>query len=365
VDGVLLELRTVAPKAASICVLEAAAATREHNYPAAQRALATAVRLRPGDAELAELSRRATVLATQATPKSRPSPDMLDGWRLESRLGAGGWGQVFRASRDGQTRAIKVMHPEYAADAAFVARFKKEIAALLRLPRHPNLVGIDPETAFGSCFERRTLYLAMEYVDGPTLENYLAAKGPLTEGQVRKVFLDAIAGLAEAHRAGIVHRDIKPGNLIFRRQDKRLVFVDFGLAVGVEEMGQTKVGGISILFAAPEQHYGEPATQASDVFSLCAVIHYALNYDKPDHRKPNRCSPDLIPESLRNAVMQGMKSNADERFGDAGQLLAALSTRDAVVESPVPQTRTEIAHNILGARPRIRPGEPFGSPGLP
>src|SRR5437870_2408153 len=118
------------------------------------------------------------------------------------------------------------MHPDYAADAAFVGRFKKEIASLLRLPRHPNLVGIQTDSAFGYCIERHTWYLAMEYIDGPTLENYLAAKGPLSEGQVRKIFSDAIAGLAEAHKAGIVHRDIKPGNLIFRKLDSRLVFVD-------------------------------------------------------------------------------------------------------------------------------------------
>lgn len=335
VDVLLLELRTAAPKAASLCVLEAAAAMREHNYPAAQRALTSAVKLQPRDVELVELSRRATVLATQVTPRTPAVPEAeepprlqpgetLDGWLLEARLGAGGWGQVFRATRAGQTRALKVMHPQYAADPGFVARFKTEIASLLRVPRHPNLVGIEAGSAFGYCAERRTWYLTMEYIDGPTLEGYLARKGPLSEGQVRKVFPDAIAGLAEAHRAGIVHRDIKPSNLIFRKQDSRLVFVDFGLAVGVEELGQTKVGGLSALFAAPEQHYGEPATQASDVFSLCAVIHYALQYDKPELRKPNRFAPSLIPESLRAAMTQGMKPNAEERLPDAGQLLAAF-----------------------------------------
>jgi formylglycine-generating enzyme required for sulfatase activity/tRNA A-37 threonylcarbamoyl transferase component Bud32 len=339
VDGLLLELRTAAPRAASLCVLEAAAATREQDYPAAQRALTRAVKLRPDDRELIDLSRRVTVLATQATPHQPPTTDparpprlqpgdTLDGWLLEARLGAGGWGQVFKVTRQGQTRALKVMHPEFAADADFVARFKKEVATLLRLPRHPNLVGIEAATAFGYCRQRDAWYLAMDFIEGVTLERYLAARGPLTEGQVRKVFGDAVAGLAEAHKAGIVHRDIKPGNLILRKSDQRLVFVDFGLAVGVEELGQTKVGGLSVLFAAPEQHYGEPATQASDVFSLCAVIHYALNYDKPELRKPNRFSPALIPESVRTAVTHGLKHNADERLRDAGQLLAAISSSE-------------------------------------
>ena len=103
------------------------------------------------------------------------------------------------------------------------------------------------------------------------------------------MFAHAIEGLAKGlNAAGIVHRDIKPGNLIFRKSDQRLVFVDFGLAVGVEDFGETKVRGILVNFAAPEQHYGDSATQASDVFSPCAVIHFALHYDKPELRKPHR-----------------------------------------------------------------------------
>ncbi len=360
-EPVIRAIRTTTPKAASVCCLEAAAATREFNYPAAQRALATALRLRPGDGELLDLSRRVTILATKVTPgpgpgDAKPAPgtrlqpgDTLDGWLLEARLGAGGWGQVFKATRQGQSRAIKVMHPEFAADEAFVGRFKQEIASLLRLPRHPNLVGIEASSAFGYCTARRTWYLAMEYIDGPTLESYLAAQGPLTEGQACKLFLEVIAGLADAHKAGIVHRDIKPSNLILRQQDNRLVFVDFGLAVGVEELGQTKVGGISILFAAPEQHYGESATQASDVFSLCAVIHYALNYDKPALRKPNRFAPALVPEALRAALAQGMKSNADERFRDASQLLAAFrSIRPTPVSPPTPEGKKNPSDGKVG-----------------
>jgi predicted Ser/Thr protein kinase len=247
VDAVMLELRAATPKAASVPVLEAAAAVRAFDYPAAQRALDTAVRLKPDDTELLELSRRVTGLTNRArsnqpspTPAAAPAApasagarrlqpgDELDGWRLEERLGAGGWGQVFRATRGGQTRALKVLHADYARDQRFVDRFKKEIAALQRLPRHANLVRIDD---FGYCDERRTWYLTMEYVEGPTLERYLAEKGPLSEGEAREWFTAVVDGLAQAHAVGLVHRDIKPGNLILRASDRRLVLVDFGLAV--------------------------------------------------------------------------------------------------------------------------------------
>ncbi|MBA4191181.1 MAG: hypothetical protein C0467_24640 [Planctomycetaceae bacterium] len=343
-DALLLDLRTSTPQASSVCILEAAAATRDFNYPLAQRALISATKLRPSDAGLAELSRRVTVLATaaiQRTPTPNPSSepnapkrlqpgDMLDGWKLESRLGAGSWGQVFRAVQNGQPRALKVMHPNFAADRAFVDRFKKEIATLHRLPRHPNLVRIED---FGFCADWRTWYLTMEYIDGPTLEQYLAKNGPMTEEQIRTMFAEAVRGLAEAHTARIIHRDIKPGNLVFRRSDKRLVFVDFGLAVGVEDFGQTGIGGRTIQFAAPEQHYGESATQASDVFSLCAVIHYAAQYDKPELRKPNRFTPKSAPESLREMLTRGMVSNVEDRFQHAGQLLNCFALRWPDVEA--------------------------------
>jgi parallel beta-helix repeat protein len=186
------------------------------------------------------------------------------------------------------------------------------------LPRHDNLVQIE---GFGYCPQKKTWYLVMEYVDGPTLESYLARKGPLNEAQVRQVFTHVIEGLARAHQAGIVHRDIKPGNLIFRCRDQRLVLVDFGLAVEMREVGRTQVGGLTVSFAAPEQHYGEPATQASDVFSLCAVMHYALTYDKPEQRLPHRYTPALAPESLRLILSRGLATTVTERPTNAGELL--------------------------------------------
>lgn len=329
-------LRRAIPKSASMPILEAAAAVRDGDYPAAQRALGVAVRLRPSDAQLLEISRRVATKATEDTDENhddnRPAKprrlqpgDVLDGWTLEARLGVGGWGQVFTATREGERKAIKVMHAEFAQDPAFVGRFKKEIGILQRLPVHPNLVRIDPD-GFGRCDAHGTWYLVMEYIDGPTLETFLASNGPMSEGQVRQFFLGAIEGLSKSHAAGIVHRDIKPSNLILRQSDQQLIFVDFGLAVGVEDFGKTKVGGISILFAAPEQHYGDTATKSSDVFSLCAVIHYALNYDKPSLRKPNTFESEGTPEALRAALSKGLVVNLARRWLDAGALLAAWTS---------------------------------------
>ncbi len=308
-----------------LAVLKASAATRQGDYAAAQRRLQTAVRQRPQDTALRELTHQVTMLATHPVKGRPPEPaplqpgDTLDGWLLETRLGAGGWGQVFQANRKDQTRALKVMHPRFAADPAFVECFKAEIGALYGLPRHPNLVHIED---FGYCLTRQTWYLVMEYLDGPTLEQHLASKGPMTEESVRKVFPDLIEGLARAHVAGFVHRDIKPGNLISRLTDQRLVLVDFGLAVTVEQIGKTQLSGISVQFAAPEQYYGEPATRASDVFSLCAVIYYALNYDKPELRKPLYFMRDMVPGSWREVLTAGLQPSVQKRLHDAGQLLA-------------------------------------------
>jgi formylglycine-generating enzyme required for sulfatase activity len=336
------------PQSAAAAVALAGVKAADQDFLAAEKSIARAARLRPEDAELAELHRRVTVASRGATPREqsaasdtwRQAPKVghtLDGWKLDLLLGHGGWGRVFKASRDGEVRALKVMHPELSRDWQFVERFKKEIETLIKLPRHANLVRIE---GFGFCMAQQTWYLTMEYVDGPTLEQYLTAKGPLSEAHIRKVFPDTIDGLAKAHTDGIVHRDIKPGNLIFRKSDQRLVLVDFGLAVGVEDFGQTKVGGISVQFAAPEQHYGKRATQASDVFSLCAVIHYALHYDKPDQRTPDGFSPDLAPPSLRDALIGGMKYNVGQRLRDAGQLLRALVPVAKAVEGAKPSSST-------------------------
>ena len=200
------------PQSAAAAIALAGAKAAEQDFLAAEQSIARAARLRPDDSELVELHRRATrgqpgsdaaraIDFDRRLPSAPKVGDLLDGWKLDLLLGHGGWGRVFKASRDSEVRALKVMHPELSRDSRFVERFKKEIATLIKLPQHANLVRIED---FGFCLTRQTWYLTMGHVDGPTLEQYLTAKGPLSEAHIRKVFPEVIDGLAKAHAAGIV-----------------------------------------------------------------------------------------------------------------------------------------------------------------
>lgn len=341
------------PTSATVHVLAAGAAVVAGDYPDVQSELGKAAHLRPHDAEIGELHRRATVMATSAkvgtsrhpqpTPTATPARlqvgDVLDGWALEARLGAGGWGQVFRARRGNEVTALKVMHPEYSADERFFERFREEIATLFRLPRHDNLVRIK---TFNKSSERGCWYLVMDHIDGPTLEQYLAQKGALTPALIREVFGPVAEGLGAAHSVGIAHRDIKPGNLVFRRSDQRLVLVDFGLAVHTADAGQTKIGGLTLQFAAPEQITGVPANERSDVYSLAATMYFALLYDQPALRNPRLFDADHVPEELRAMLERAMHTNPAKRPANGRELLASLTGSTGVATAvPVSPPPTE------------------------
>ncbi len=348
IDSIVLEMRAAAPKAASVCLLEAGAAMAEGDKRTVIKALHNAVRLKPSDVEMAELHRHITQVGGSTPPGREPGPtiapipkrpqpgDTLDGFVLEKLLGAGGWGQVFKSG----DKAVKVMHPEYSANQLFVDRFCQEIGILYSLPRHPNLVRIEK---FGCAKEQHCWYLVMEYLDGPTLEQYLSSNGPLGEKQLRAYFEPLIEGLMKAHQAGIVHRDIKPGNMIFRKSDGKLVLVDYGLAVAAQDIGHTEVGGRTIFFAAPEVLRGEKATACSDVYSLAATMNYALFHNQPELRVPHGFDPVQVPAGLRNVLAKGIKENPRLRYASAVHLHAELTPAvelEVVEEVPVPKSES-------------------------
>lgn len=326
----------------SLLTLEAAARVVSHDYGEAVPLLRDAARQKPNDAELGEMWRQVTVVSGMAsTPKpsssgvSIPRVDagmVLDGYRLESRLGSGGWGQVFRASKNGQVKALKVLHPELSRNPQVLERFKSEIKTLLKLPAHLNLVRVED---FGYCPERACWYLVMEYIDGPTLDQYLRSSKTLNPEQIRRVFQPLAQGLGLAHKAGFVHRDIKPGNMVFRKSDQRLVLIDFGLANHETDAGKEQIDGKTLMFAAPEQLRGKPADARSDVYSLTATMHFAVQYAQADLRDPDHFDADKAPKPLRSVLVGGMETNPQRRFADGADLAEAMIEL-LVAEVPAP-----------------------------
>ncbi len=330
-EPVLRRIAEARPESASAQEALASAELVCRRPAEAERALKTAVRLRPADAELSELHRRATRAAgsgdTQVPPaggkggREAAVGDVIDGWLLEEHLGGRGWGVVFRASRQGQARALKVLRHELAGDRAFVERFKREIAALYGLPRHPALVRID---SFGYAAEQGRWYLLMEHVAGDTLERHLARSGPLSSVDAAGLFVALAEGLAEAHCRGVVNGDIKPGNILLQRPGGEPVLIDFGLATAADALASHSAGGHTPMFASPEQLRGRPADSRSDVYCLAASLYYCLAYDRPGSHEPDQFEPCMVPPQLRAVLEKGLAARPADRFADAGAFGLAL-----------------------------------------
>jgi serine/threonine-protein kinase len=197
----------------------------------------------------------------------------LGPYRIEARLGQGGMGIVFRASAhaDGRTVALKVLRDELAADDGFRQRLAHEARAAAEVD-HPNLA---PVLAAGEADGR--LWLAVRYVDGPSLAVRLAMDGPLAVGELVRLAADVGAGLDALHRRGIVHRDVKPGNILLAA-DGTAVLGDFGLAKSRAWTVLTRTGQVlgTPHYLAPEVIRGEQATPRSDLYGLGCVLFECL-----------------------------------------------------------------------------------------
>jgi beta-lactam-binding protein with PASTA domain/tRNA A-37 threonylcarbamoyl transferase component Bud32 len=205
--------------------------------------------------------------------------DVLGGrYRLVELLGKGGMATIYRATdaQLGREVAVKVLHPEYGRDPDFVARFKQEAQAAASLS-HPNIVGVYD---FGT--DADGPYLVMELVDGEDVATLLARNGPLPPRQAARLAAEAAHALGAAHARGIVHRDVKPGNILVSA-DGRVKVADFGIARAWADARLTlpgvKLG--SVHYFSPEQALGEQATEASDIYSLGIVLYELLTGRRP------------------------------------------------------------------------------------
>jgi serine/threonine-protein kinase len=320
------------PGSAAAQVALAAARGVAGQWTAAEDALNQAVRRRPGDTNLERLRQRVSEVSRRATATPRPAAaaepirvgSFLDGWRLDKLLGRGGWGQVFQASSGGRQAALKVLHPELSSDPAFIDRFKREIMALAKLGSHGSLIEVHD---FGFATSARCWYFVMDLIEGPSLEVRLSRHGPLKPHDARRLFVAVADGLAAAHARKIVHRDVKPANILLR-PDGSPVLVDFGLAAFTGGSTLTQAGrsaGYTALFAAPEQIRKNQADTRSDVYSLAASLYYALAFQTDSPPDPDLFEPERVPAGLRELLAQALDRNPQRRHADAAAFRDALA----------------------------------------
>ncbi|MCI0638463.1 MAG: serine/threonine protein kinase [Gemmataceae bacterium] len=199
--------------------------------------------------------------------------DRLGKWAIFKELGHGGMGRVYLAQEEmsGRQAAIKVLAPELAQEAGFLQRFQREIESLSLLD-HPGIVRF-----MESGCENGLYYYAMEYVEGQSLDEILLTQGRLPWREVLDIALQICPALRHVHDHGIIHRDIKPPNIL-RTADGKIKITDFGIAKVFASAHLTKTGGVvgTAEFLSPEQAAGKPVSKRSDLYSLGIVLYTLL-----------------------------------------------------------------------------------------
>ena len=197
-------------------------------------------------------------------------PQVIGEYRLRARLGAGGMGRVYLGlSPGGRAVAIKVVNPDLASDPEFLHRFQQEVAAARAVS------GIYTAPVVASGLDERPPWLATAFVPGPSLDQVIAAHGPLPEAALWPLVAGLVEALQAIHACGVVHRDLKPANVLLATDGPRVI--DFGISRAADRTALTAAGMVfgTPGYMSPEQAEGVPAGPASDVFALGAVIAYA------------------------------------------------------------------------------------------
>jgi serine/threonine-protein kinase len=302
---------------------------------------------------------------------------LLDGrYRVDARIAVGGMATVYRAvdTRLDRVLALKVMHPALAADASFVERFIREAKSVARLA-HPNVVAVFDQGAQG-----QYVYLAMEYVAGCTLRDILRERGALQPRAALDILEPVLAALGAAHRAGFVHRDMKPENVLIG-DDGRVKVADFGLVRAVGAVTNT-TGSVlgTVSYLAPEQIEQGTADTRTDVYACGVVLYEMLTGSKPhvgdtpaqviyqhlneDVPAPSGAVPGL-PVELDDLVASATARDPEVRPFDAVALLAETrearsGLTDAQLDAVPPQALAE-AHDAAEDRtsviPRLLPAD--------
>jgi serine/threonine-protein kinase len=264
-----------------------------------------------------------------------PIGTVVAGCRIDAVAGRGGMGVVYRAEQQalGRAVALKVLAPERAAEAAVDERFGRE-ARMAAAIDHPNVIPV-----FGAGEEDGRLYIVMRYVDGTDLQALVAEEGPLEPGRAAAIVAQVAAGLDAAHAAGLVHRDVKPANVLIGGppDDEHVYLTDFGLTVAVATDTRLTTTGQwigTVGYMAPEQLRAEAVDARTDVYALGCVLFAALTGHGPFERPtvpatmaahlhepaPRPSATPGVDPAFDGVVGRALAKRPEERFPSAGDL---------------------------------------------
>lgn len=280
----------------------------------------------------------------------------LGRWVIEKEIGRGGMGRVYLAHNgtDKDPVAIKILGEELAQDPGFLERFQREITVLSQLD-HPNIVRFIEAGNEGGIY-----FYAMEYIEGSSMDTLLESRGRLPWGEVLELGKQLCPALKHAHDHGIIHRDIKPHNLL-RTADGTVKLTDFGIAKLFASPQITQTGGVvgTAEFLSPEQALGKPASRRSDLYSLGVVFYLLLTGRTPFkgessadllHKhvyarfdRPQQWVPE-IPFELDEVICQLLEKAPDKRPGDALVLLRMLERVERKMRRKIDQTDVPATH---------------------
>ncbi|GAA2651107.1 serine/threonine-protein kinase [Paractinoplanes durhamensis] len=288
-------------------------------------------------------------------------------YRLDERIAGGGMGDVWRGTDEvlGRTVAVKILLPALLDEPGFAERFRGEARTMATI-NHPGVVDVYD---YGS--DQQLAFLVMEYVEGDALSRTLSRVGRLTPARTMALVAQAADALQAAHANGIVHRDVKPGNLLVR-PNGTLVLTDFGIARSAL-VGQLTVAG-SVLgtasYISPEQASGEGATPASDVYALGVVAYQCLSGHRPfdgatpieiamKHvRETPRPLPADIPPSVRAIVDRALAKDPSTRWPSASAMAAVARQAASALATNSHQSAGQPARAAAPASPA---GPPISS----
>lgn len=328
------------------------------------------------------MSEKQVELVNGGVPQQMEQQIFNDRYKIIAKVGAGGMAEVYKAIDTVLDRpvAIKVLHRHFAEDEDFVSRFKREAQAAAGL-NHPNIVSI-----YDWGRQNGTYFIVMELLEGQSLKHYMNAQGKMDPNEAMEVAKKVLSALNFAHKNDVIHRDIKPHNIILTAEGEVKV-TDFGIArAGASTMTQTGTILGTAHYLSPEQARGQDVSAASDIYStgvvlyemLCGQVPFdgenpvaiALKHVHEAPVRPRELNPD-IPEALQTIIAKAMAKNPDSRYQSAGEMrndimrlmegmpIVALAPEEQATMIMAPPSKTaQMDKTMYRERPQREPARP-------